>query len=91
MNKVRFGHNVYYYTSLLICCSIIILSGIAAGALGNSTASEFHLDNAIIVTQIPLASNQRAGTVLEQRNSGIDWFLEFGNGAHLIKVNHASR
>ncbi|MBN2594313.1 MAG: hypothetical protein JXA81_12465, partial [Sedimentisphaerales bacterium] len=89
MNKVRFGHNVYCYTSLLICC-FIIFSGISARALGNSTASglpQGQLDNAIIITQIPLASNQRAEKALEQRKSGADWFLEFGKGARLIRVN----
>ena len=79
MNKVRFGHNTYCYKYPLICCSII-LSGIFAHALEKSTASELsqgYLDNAIIVTQLPSSANQ---------STGGDWFLEFGNGARLIKV-----
>lgn len=90
MNKVRSGHNIYCHRFLLICCSIIFFSGIVALAQGNSTDSELprgHLDNAIILTQLPLASNQQAETNLDQRKSGIDWFLKFGNGARLIKVN----
>jgi len=91
VNKVRFGHNVYRYRYLLICCSIIIFSGIVTQASEESTASvlplQGHLDNAIIVTQIPPGPNQRAGMALEQRNSGADRFLEFGNGARLVKVN----
>jgi hypothetical protein len=89
VNTVRFGHKLFYHTSLLICSSIIF-SGFVARTLGNSVASELpqgHLDNAIILTQIPLASNQRAETSLEQRKSGTDWFLKFGNEARIIKVN----
>jgi hypothetical protein len=93
VNKVCFGHNLYCYTSLFICCSIIIFSGIVARAPGSSTVSELsqgRLDNAIIVTQIPSASNQGDGTSLEQRKTGADWFLKFGNGARLVKVNSDS-
>jgi hypothetical protein len=91
VNKVHFGHNAYRHRSLLICCSIIIFSGIITQSSEGSTASvlplQGHPDNAIIVTQLPPVSNQRAGTALEQRKSGTDWFLEFGNGARLVKVN----
>jgi len=81
VNKIRCRHNQYRRIYLSFCCSIIFFSGIAAQALGNSTASESpqgHLDNAFIVTQLSSLTKQSAGT---------DWFLEFGNGARLVKVN----
>jgi len=81
VNKVRFEYNIYCRRYLLICCFIIIFSGIINQALGNSTDSEIpqgHLDNAFIVTQLPSSANQRAKT---------DWFLKFGNGARLVKAN----
>ncbi|MHC4204538.1 MAG: HzsA-related protein [Planctomycetota bacterium] len=91
MNKVRFGHNTYCYKYLLICCSIIIFSGISTQASEQSAASisplQSALDNDIIVTQIPSGSNPRAGTALERRKSGAGLFLEFGSGARLVKVN----
>ncbi len=92
MNRV-FRHNEYYRRYLLnlfICCSIIIFIGIVTQALGESTASvsplQGSLDNAFVVTQIPPVSNQRAGTVREQQESAADWYLGFGDGAHLVKV-----
>ena len=91
MNKVRLGHNVYRCRYLLTCCSIIFFSGIVTQASEEGTASvlphQDHLDNAIIVTQIPSVSNQRASTAIERQESAANWFLEFGNGARLVKVN----
>lgn len=81
MNKIFCRHKKYCRRYLFICCSIIIFSGIAARAFGNSTDSESsqgHLDNAFVVTQLPSSTKQ---------NTGTDWFLEFGNGARLVKVN----
>ena len=76
MNKVRFGHNVYWHRYLLICFFTIIFSGIVTQA--SELPLRGHLDNAFIVTQVPSLTNQRVRT---------NWFLEFCNGARLIKVN----
>jgi Tol biopolymer transport system component len=93
VNKIRCRYNEYcrrYLLSFSICCSIIF-SGIITQASEESTASALplqgHLDNAIIVTQIPRLLNPQAGTPLERQESAANWFLEFGIGARLVKVN----
>ena len=93
MNKVCFGHNGYSRKcsgSLFFCFSIIVLSEIVTQASGSSTTSVSPLrggiENALIVTQLPPASNQRTA-VRERRESPADWFLKFGDGARLVKVN----
>jgi len=93
VNRVRFRHNEYCRRCLLdlfICCSIIIFSAIVTQASGESKASvsplKGPLDNAFIVTQIPAASNQQTGTDLERQESAASWFLDFGEGARLVKV-----
>jgi len=94
VNKACFGHNGYnrkYSGNLLFCCFVIISSGIVTQVSGQSTAlvspSRGRLENALIVTQLPPASNQQSGTVPERQESVADWFLDFGEGARLVKVN----
>jgi hypothetical protein len=44
------------------------------------------IENALIVTQLPPASNQQTETALERQKSAANWFLVFGEGARLVKV-----
>ena len=86
MNKVRFRHNGYSrkcIETLLFSCSIILLVGVVTQA---SELLSGHIDNALIVAQLPPASNQQAGKTLERQESATDWFLKFGEGARLVKV-----
>jgi len=91
--KACFGHNGYSRKcsgSLLICCAIILLSEIVTHASGQTTTSlspmPGRIENVLIVTQLPPASNQRARKSLERQESA-NWFLDFGKGAHLVKVH----
>lgn len=93
MNKACFGHNGYSRKcsgSLLFCCAIILLSEIVTQASGLSTTSvsplSGRIENALIVTQLPPASNQQTETALERQKSAANWFLDFGEGARLVKV-----
>lgn len=93
MNKACFGHNGYSQKcsgSLLFCCAIILLSEIVTQASGQSTTSvsplSGRIENALIVTQLPPASNQQTETALERQKSAANWFLDFGEGARLVKV-----
>jgi len=94
VNKACFGHNGYSRKcsgSLLFCCATILLSGIVTQASRQSTTSvsplRGRIENAMIVTQLPPASNQQTETALERQKSAANSFLDFGNGARLIKVN----
>jgi len=93
VNKAYFGHNGYSRMcsgNLLFCCAIILLSEIVTQVSGQSTTSvsppRGRIENALIVTQLPPASNQRTGTALERQESAANWFLDFGEGARLVKV-----
>ena len=93
MNKTCFGHNGYRREcsgNLLFCCSIVLLSGIVTQTSGQSATSTSSLrgriENALIVTQLPPASNQQTETALERQKSAANWFLDFGEGARLVKV-----
>jgi len=93
VNKACFGHNGYSRKcsgSLLFCCAIILLSEIVTQASGLSTTSvsplSGRIENALIVTQLPPASNQQTETALERQKSAANWFLDFGEGARLVKV-----
>ncbi|MGB2861699.1 MAG: hypothetical protein WBC05_00105 [Sedimentisphaerales bacterium] len=96
MNRVRFGHNEYcrrYLLNLFICCFIIIFSGIVTQVSGESTASvsplQGPLDNAFIVTQLPPASHPSTAPRVKRSffiPSGDEVFLDFGEGARLVKV-----
>ncbi|OHB80945.1 MAG: hypothetical protein A2Z38_04875 [Planctomycetes bacterium RBG_19FT_COMBO_48_8] len=76
--------------NLVFCCFIILLSGIVTRASGQSTTSvsppHGHIENALIVTQLPPASNQQTKAPLERQESAANWFLNFGHGARLVKV-----
>lgn len=81
MKRIRCRHNKYCLKHLFFFYSIIFGGVIAAQASGNSTVSEppqGHLDNPFIATQLPSLTKQSVGT---------GWFVEFGNGARLVKVN----
>jgi len=93
VNKACFRHNGYRRKcsgSLLFCCAIILLSEIVTQASGQSTTSmsplRGRIENSLIVTQLPPASNQQTGTTLERQQSAANWFLDFGEGARLVKV-----
>jgi hypothetical protein len=94
VNKARCRHNKYSRKcsgTLLFCCLIILLSGIVTRISGqiSTTVSPLrgHIENAIIVTQLPSTSNQQPVTAIDRRESVADWFLKFGEGARLVKIN----
>jgi len=66
------------------------LSEIVTQASGQSTTSvsspSGHIENALIVTQLPPASNQQTETALERQKSAANWFMGFGEGTRLVKV-----
>jgi outer membrane protein assembly factor BamB len=76
--------------NLLFCCFVIISSGIVAQVWGQSAATKSlprgRIENALIVTQLPPASNQRTAAGLERQKSAASWFMGFGEGARLVKV-----
>src|SRR4030042_6370231 len=76
--------------NLVFCCFIILFGGIVTRASGQSTTSvsppHGHIENALIVTQLPPASNQQTKAPLERQESAANWFLNFGHGARLVKV-----
>ena len=89
------GYGRKYSGIFLFCFSIILLSGIiSAGAArepslrGTTLVSphRMHIEDAMIVTQLPKKTNQQAQTYPGRGESGADWFLEFGEGARLVKV-----
>jgi hypothetical protein len=67
------------------------LSGIVTQVSGQSTTSvstpRSQIENALIITQLPPPSNQRSETDFKRREIAADWFLKFGLGARLVKVN----
>jgi hypothetical protein len=81
----------------LFYCSIILLSEIisVAGAvreqpLQGTTSLSPHrgrIEDAMIVIQLPAATNQHAQTSPGRQESEVNWFLKFGEGARLVKVN----
>jgi hypothetical protein len=75
VNRIRYRYSEYCRRYLFIFCSIIIFSGIVIQA---SELPKNSFDYAFIITQLPL---------LEKQKSENDWFLEFGNGGRLVKVN----
>ena len=94
MNKACFGHNGYSRMcsgNFLFCCSIVLLSGIITQVSGQSltlvSPLRGHFENAFIVTQLPSASSQQAVTAFDRQEAKVDWFLKFGDGARLVKVN----
>lgn len=99
MNKTLFEHNRYdqrCFTNLRVFCFVIGLSTIVSQALGENTKSPFssrgHIENAIIVTQLPVTypvTHQPTGTAIEQQESVANWPLRahLGEGARLVKVN----
>jgi len=94
VNKACFGHNGYSRVcseSLFFCCFVIISSVIVAQVWGQSAATKSlpsgYIENALIVTQLPPASNQQTGAALERQESADNWFVDFGEGARLVKVH----
>jgi Tol biopolymer transport system component len=89
------GYGRKYSGIFLFCFSIILLNGIiSAGAAlepslrGTTSVSphRIHIEDAMIVTQLPTSTSQQAQTYPGRRESEADWFLEFGEGARLVKV-----
>jgi hypothetical protein len=71
-------------SGLLLFYSLIILSaGIITKA---SEESGWQIENALIVTQLPASTNQQVETSVGMPQSEADWFLQFGEGARLVKV-----
>jgi hypothetical protein len=75
VNRIRFRYREYFCRYLFIFCSVIIFYGLVTQA---SELPQGRLDKAIIITQLPVSTNQRIGT---------NWFRDFGNEARIIKVN----
>jgi hypothetical protein len=69
---------------LFSCCSIILLAGIVARA--SESPPNGHIEDAIIVTQLPAATNQQTEKSLGHRNLKANWFLDYCERARLIKV-----
>jgi Tol biopolymer transport system component len=99
VNKALFEHNRYdqgYFTNLRVFCFVLGLSTIVSQASGENTkspsSSRGHIENAIIVTQLPVIqpmARRPTRTTIEQQGSVADWPLQahLGEGARLIKVN----
>lgn len=98
MNKARFRHNKYSrkcsgtlpltaeHAKFLIFILFSATSALSA-VNGGLRQPRGHIENAIIVTQLPPAPNQQSGKTLEREGSAVNWFLKFGEGARLVKVN----
>jgi len=99
VNKALFEHNRYdrrCFTNLRVFCFVLGLSTIVSQASGENTkspsSSRGHIENAIIVTQLPVTypiPYQPTGTAIEQQESVANWPLRvnLGEGARLVKVN----
>jgi hypothetical protein len=76
--------------NFLLYCLVILLSGINTRSAGQSTNSisplRDRIGNALIVTQLPPASNQQTAPTLQRQASAANWFLDFGQRARLVKV-----
>jgi Tol biopolymer transport system component len=98
VKKILFGHNGYNrksFTNLRLFCTVFGLSTIISQASGASlkppSSSHSHIENAIIITQLPVdnsISHQSAGTTIKQQKSLANWPLRvnLGEGARLVKV-----
>jgi hypothetical protein len=98
VNKARFEHDGCSRrraASLLILCSILGFSATVTQASGEGpkslSASPGHIENAIIVTQLPVSPSTPAGqtqTELEQQEPAANGLLraDFGDGARLVRV-----
>ncbi len=84
------------FINLHVFCFVLGLSTIVSQASGENTkspsSSRGHIENAIIVTQLPVThpmTHRPTETAIEQQESIANWPLRvnLGNGARLVKVN----
>lgn len=98
MKKTLFGHNGYNcksFNTLRLFSFVIGLSIIVSPASAEtlkSSSSRGHIENAIILTQIPAANpmpNQTNGMAVKQPESLTDWSLRLNlfEGARIVKLN----
>jgi len=99
VKKISFGHNGYNrkcFTFLQFLCVAlglsIIVSSVAAKNSKSASTAHNRLDNAIIVTQLPLnglKQYQQISTTKRQQESLVNWplRLDIYEGARLVKVN----
>jgi hypothetical protein len=82
---IRYGRK--FSGILLFYCFIILSAGIITRA---SEQPRGQIENTLIVTQLHAATNQQTKTSSGIRESEANWFLEFGEGARLVKVHPGS-